>query len=152
MSSSASCDRDPLAVVIAIERDAQVTESDLALAGELQRSLIFDRTARGVDADGAPFAPYAESYAKKRAKSGRQTSVVDLLWSGRMLQAVRVVTRAALGEVALVVYGDEAVRAGAHNDSVPGRLPRRGWFAANDSDVDRIARLLERLVGKRVNS
>jgi len=127
-SSSALLTRDPLAIVVSIERAAQVIESDLALAGDLMRSVILDKTARGVDVDGNAFAPYAPSYAKKRTKSGRTAAPVNLLWSGRMLQSLRVVTSVALNEVALVIYGAGAVRAEAHNLS--GRhLPQRHWHA-----------------------
>jgi hypothetical protein len=152
MPSSASLDRDPLAVVVSIEHAAQVTDVDLELAGELQRSTILDRTARGVDVDGTPFAPYAKPYAKTRTKSGRKASPVDLLWSGKMLQSLRVVVNKALNEVALVIYGEESVRAGAHNNGVPGKLPQRRWLGANEADAGRIAKLLERLVSKRVGA
>ena len=152
MPSSASFDRDPLAIVLTAERAMQVTEVDLQLAAELQRSTILQRTAQGVDVDGAPFAPYAESYAKKRTKGGRNASPVTLLWSGRMLQSLRIVVAVALNEVALVIYGEEAVRAGAHDSGVPGRLPKRHWLGATVADVERIAKLLEQLVSKRVGA
>jgi hypothetical protein len=151
MSSSASFDRDPLAVVVTLEHAAQVTEVDLELAGEMMRSTILEKTARGVDVDGTPFAPYAPAYAKKRTKSGRNAKV-DLLWSGKMLQALRIVVNRALNEVALVIYGEESVRAGAHDSGVPGRLPRRHWLGATVADTERIAKLLERLVSKRVGA
>ena len=45
MPSSASLTRDPLAVVVSIERAMQVTEPDLGLAGDLMRSVVLEKTA-----------------------------------------------------------------------------------------------------------
>ena len=109
MPSSASFDRDPLAIVLSAEHAAQVTGVDLELAGEMMRSTTKQRTARGVDVDGTPFAAYAPSYAKKRTKSGRSASPVDLFWSGRMLAALTIVTNSAIKEVALVIYNPDEV-------------------------------------------
>lgn len=152
MPSSASFDRDPLAVVVSIEDATKVTEIDLELSGDLMRSIILERTARGVDVDGNAFAPYSQPYAKKRAKSGRKAAPVDLLWSRRMLQSLRIVVNKALNEVALVVYGsEESVRAAAHNEGA-AKMPRRRWLAASQADAARIAKLLEALISKRVGA
>jgi phage gpG-like protein len=152
MPSSASLDRDPLSVVVSIEHAAQVTDVDLQFVGDAAKSLIADRTRRGLDVDGAPFAPYSKAYAKTRTKSGRNASPVNLSWSGKMLQSITVVINRALNEVSLKPYAEEEARAAAHQFGVPGKLPQRRWFGVNEADAGRIAKLLERLVSKRVGA
>ncbi len=50
------------------------------------RELILRRTAAGTDAQGRPFTPYSEGYAKRKG-----TSRVDLKLSGAMLNAITIV-------------------------------------------------------------
>ena len=51
----------PVDLILKLRKAAQPTEGDLLYAGQRQRTRILDRTARGVDADGHPFAPYSEN-------------------------------------------------------------------------------------------
>lgn len=46
--------------ILEIKDAMKVTEGDLLAAGMSQRTRILDRTSRGVDVDGAPFAAYSE--------------------------------------------------------------------------------------------
>lgn len=70
-----------------------VTREDMAAVGQLVRQRILERTARGVDAEGRPFAPYSDRYAEtKRGELG--TSGVDLTVSGEMLRAITYEVRA----------------------------------------------------------
>jgi len=66
-----------------------VTKDDMAAVGQLIRQRIIERTARGVDAKGRPFAPYSQAYRElKREQLG--ASGVDLTISGEMLRAMVV--------------------------------------------------------------
>ncbi len=58
----AASGRDPDEVFVDLERALTPTVSDMALAGELVKTDIRDKTASGVDVDGAPFAPYSTSH------------------------------------------------------------------------------------------
>jgi hypothetical protein len=67
-----------------------VTREDMAAAGQMLRQRIVDRTARGVDAEGQPFAAYSDGYAEQKRKAGVGTGGVDLTVSGEMLRAITV--------------------------------------------------------------
>lgn len=65
------------------------TKADWDFVGQMIRQRILERTARGVDASGAPFARYSEAYAiEKEQELGHGD--VDLTVSGGMLQAMGV--------------------------------------------------------------
>jgi hypothetical protein len=68
-------------------RQNLVTRQDWDAVAQLIRSRILERTARGVDAQGQPFAPYSASYDEaKREQLG--SSGVNLTVSGEMLRAI----------------------------------------------------------------
>jgi hypothetical protein len=50
---------DPQARLLAIRRAIEPRDADLLYAGQRQRARILERTARGIDVDGRPFAPYS---------------------------------------------------------------------------------------------
>lgn len=50
---------DPLKVVIRLKKAATPTVGDALYGGQRQRSRVLLRTGKGVDADGAKFAPYS---------------------------------------------------------------------------------------------
>jgi hypothetical protein len=151
---------DPVAAIRALRAAANATEGDLLYALQRQRSRILKRTAAGVDADGAAFAPYSLRYAKKKAAYGR--TGVDL--RGRnapnMLQAI-VTTAGGLSssdestggdsdapahEGSIAFYDERAaLLAQVHNEG-EGRQPRRHFFAASDEDVLE----MERDIGERI--
>lgn len=63
------------------------TKDDMAAVGQLVRQRIIERTARGVDAKGQPFAPYSDTYRDlKRDQLG--STGVNLTVSGEMLRAM----------------------------------------------------------------
>jgi hypothetical protein len=62
------------------------TREDMAAVGQMIMRRIVDRTARGVDAQGNPFAPYTTEYAEAKRKGIRSSGTVDLTVSGEMLR------------------------------------------------------------------
>jgi hypothetical protein len=58
--------------------------------GLLARETIRRRTARGISADGTPFAPYSKSYALQKGKA-LGPGPVNLTVSGDMLNALQIV-------------------------------------------------------------
>ena len=62
------------------------TREDMAAVGQAIMRRIVDRTARGVDAEGNPFAPYTPEYAEAKRKGIRSSGTVDLSVSGEMLR------------------------------------------------------------------
>ncbi len=59
--------------------------------GLLARETIRRRTARGISADGLPFAPYSLGYIKQKAKQLGSAAQVNLTVSGAMLNALQIV-------------------------------------------------------------
>ncbi len=66
------------------------TREDMAAVGQLIRQRIVERTARGVDAEGQPFAPYTTAYADAKRDELRSAGGVDLTVSGEMLRAIAI--------------------------------------------------------------
>ena len=67
-----------------------VTKEDMRELGLLARERILERTQRGIDADGQPFAPYSEQYARDKAAALGATGV-NLQVSGNMLNQLQIV-------------------------------------------------------------
>ena len=63
---------------------------DMAAVGQLVRQRILDRTARGVDAQGQPFAPYSAGYAEAKREALGSGGTVDLMVSGEMMRAITI--------------------------------------------------------------
>ena len=59
---------------------------DMAAVGQFILGRIRDRTSRGVDAKGQPFASYSDGYDKAKRKALRSSGDVNLEVSGEMLR------------------------------------------------------------------
>ncbi len=68
---------DPGRHILKIEAATRATTGDLLNAGQILRTRIRERTAQGIDANGAPFAAYSPGYAKRK-NAALGSSVVDL--------------------------------------------------------------------------
>lgn len=68
-------------------RQNLLTREDMVAVAQMIRQRIVERTARGVDASGRPFAPYSPGY-EKRKRDELRTSGVNLTVSGEMLRAI----------------------------------------------------------------
>lgn len=67
-----------------------VTREDLAAVGQFIRQRILERTRRGLDAQGQPFAPYSAGYREQKADALGTAGTVNLALSGHMLGAMMV--------------------------------------------------------------
>lgn len=75
------------AALDAIEQ-AELTARDWDLIGQRAVVLILERTERGLNGYGLPFARYAPSTAKRRQRAGRSPTIVTLAYSGRMMASL----------------------------------------------------------------
>ena len=75
---------------VPLTQEVLTTKEDMVAVGQLIRQRILDRTARGVDAEGQPFAPYSEDYAKTKREALGSSGAVDLTVSGEMLRAITI--------------------------------------------------------------
>ncbi len=154
MSFKTSSGGDPLSIIVPIRQALEVNAEDMRYMIERQKARIIDRTTRGVDVNGRTFVGYSPAYAKRRSKSGRSSSV-NLTWSGRMLKAL-VVKEVSRNSATIGVYGEEGVRAAAHNAG-EGKMPQREFIGASPEDAqlmlnDISARMMARAKGGRLNA
>lgn len=70
-----------------------VTRDDMAAVGALVRQRIVERTARGVDASGQPFAAYSPDYAERKREELGGSGSPDLMVSGEMLRNITIEVR-----------------------------------------------------------
>jgi hypothetical protein len=123
---------EELRVLLASVAEDGLTLTNTQLADIANRALlgIKRRTLRGIDYQGQAFAPYAASYVRFRIKKGRQTSPVNLSFSGVMLNALR--GGAFNGAARVTITGDAGRIANFHNSNRSRRkLPQRRFL-----DVD----------------
>jgi hypothetical protein len=73
---------------VVLDKPVLTTRDDMLAVGDLIRRRIMERTARGVDAQGQPFAPYFEGYRDQKREELGATGGVDLMVSGEMLRAM----------------------------------------------------------------
>jgi hypothetical protein len=132
LSFQTSSGKSPSTVVLELKKNLQPTAADMRYAAERQKARIIRRTNLGVDVDGAPFKEYSAGYAKRKQKSGRRATPVNLTWSGRMLKALMISRVTDRGYV-LGIYNDEGVRAHAHNEGL-GHQPRRHFIGASSKE------------------
>jgi hypothetical protein len=66
--------KNPQERILQIKKDVMPTEGDALYAGQLQRSRILERTSRGIDVDGAAFAPYSTKGPFYYSPNGKLTA------------------------------------------------------------------------------
>lgn len=119
----------------------------MARLGALAQFRIKERTGKGIDVHGRPFAPYSDEWGEARREKGRQTSRPDLNFSGRMWGGLD--QSAAEGTVELFFTGFDATKAHGHNYGVRqnaffGPTPQREFFGLNDKDEEALTREVRR--------
>jgi hypothetical protein len=130
-----------------------ITAQLLVDMAEEVRSAILKRTARGLDYKGKPFKPYSRRWKAERRKRGKQTSRVDLNFTGRMLGDVLTMIDPASGR-AVVSFGGSGTGGGLayyHNVSGAGSSRvRREFFALSEEDKENLKKMLEEHIDRVV--
>ena len=92
---------DPVAAAHELELALQPTQGDILLAGQIFRSRVVQRTAHGLDVDGAPFAPYKSRgkpyYFYPEGGAGRSAEQRSKQTAGRYKKTGKVGQRTRLG-------------------------------------------------------
>jgi len=96
-------------------------------AGADVKNEVVSRMDRGIDTQERPLIPYSDAYAKKRAKTGRESSRVTMTYSGRMRRAIQVVAAPDSVAVGIPPGRHESVYGAAHQYGL-GHMPQRRWF------------------------
>ncbi len=123
-----------------------ITAQLLADLAEEARSAILRRTARGLDYKGMPFKSYSRRWMAERRKRGKQTSRVDLNFTGRMLSDVLTRIDPANGRAVVSFGGSGTGSRLAYYHHVSGAgssRVRREFFALSEGDVENLKKMLE---------
>jgi hypothetical protein len=144
----------------------QVTDDILAtLETALYRALVDEeaeiqiRTRSGQGPDGEPFPDYSKGYAKFREKRGRNTSPVDLTFTGNMLNSSEVggglqttVNRDGVQITGEMFFNDTTAPDPRSGKQVSAR-DKAGWndatrpfFSLNETQVNRIVEKLDKAI------
>jgi hypothetical protein len=101
----------------------------LKILAHIRRN-IQRRTKVGRDADNSPFKGYTTGYKKVRAKAGKKISRPNLIWTGRMLLAIKL---------KLIKHGGKLYFPDtAENDKAVGNDNKREFFALSKKDEEYI--------------
>ena len=93
------------------------------------RTIIAERTAKGVDVNNAPFKPYTATYAAFRSRNGRTVNP-NLMFTGRMLASMKVTADKRKG-VLFFSRSEEARKAAFNNRT-------RRFFDLSKNELNRI--------------
>jgi len=114
------------------KRIKKASRKALSKASAFVEFTVKRRTASGRGLNGS-FTPYAASTKRSRGKRGRQTGVVDLFDSGRMLGAMT--SKALSPSLGVVFFLDaDARRRAMWHHTGAGHLPVRKWFDVNNRE------------------
>lgn len=111
----------------------------VSLSSALTR-MISRIQSRGVGSDGAGLKAYSPAYAKKKASRGRNTSTVDMTFSGDMLRNLDVSVTSNLQET----VGEIKFRSSREAAKARGNLEHRpNWFGLTENEFDQIVNEIE---------
>ena len=129
----------------------RIIDKGILQAGFQLLDIIRTKTAKGVDFENRPFAPYSEGYLKKLQKEGRSTKV-DLFYSGRMLGALtpsgRTIKKTGRNK-ATVMFSNSQMRQRALFNQVLNE-PNRKFFGFNDRTEKIINKQFQRFIKKEL--
>lgn len=115
----------------------------------LSMLLIKKRTAKGVDVEGNPFAPYSPAYALFLDEKGR-SSDVNLFFRGHMLASMTARNESETRATIFFSDSRQAAKAHGHHVGNPKRkLPKREFFALNCSDIERLVEEAKSFIEER---
>jgi phage gpG-like protein len=111
--------------------------------------MMIDRTKKGIDIDGMPFAPYSPQYIKYKGEAGRVTDPVNLQFNGEMHRSMLVV---ATNNNANISYGDRQRALVALYHQTGNGQPQRKHFGFTSEQARRIMDMLTDAIRKAVKS
>jgi len=164
---------DPIAQFRLAKFASDPTREELLFGGQLMIATIRERTFAGTDVDGAPFAPYSERYAARKAKSVGG-GLVNLFGTGHhthMLNELQTIIAADGKGFNVGIYTNDELeqRARVHNEGLTVRtrlgtgkgkpkkggvssfaMPRRRWLDASISEVEDVYRAIGERIDERL--
>ena len=111
--------------------------------------IIRTKTAKGMDFNDNPFAPYSQGYLNKLNKEGKSTKV-DLFYTGRMMGALtpggRTIKKTGTNKITLGFSNSQMLQRALFNQ-VLGKN-KREFFGFNDRTANIIRKQFNRFVQK----
>ena len=126
-----------------------VGASAMKKIGDEAVRMMIDRTKKGIDIDGMPFAPYSPQYIKYKGEAGRVTDPVNLQFNGEMHRSMVVV---ATNNNANISYGDRQRALIALYHQTGNGQPQRKHFGFTSEQARRIMDMLTTAIRKAVKS
>ena len=128
-----------------------IIEKGILQAGFQLLDIIRTKTAKGIDINDIPFAPYSSSYLKQLQREGKPTKV-DLFNTGRMMGALtpggRTVRKTGRHKITLG-FSNAQMRQRALFNQVLGKTNRE-FFGFNDRTANIIRKQFNRFVEKEL--
>jgi len=126
-----------------------IIEKGILQGGFQLLDIIRTKTAKGIDFNDRPFAPYSQGYLNKLNKEGKSTKV-DLFYTGRMMGALtpggRTVKKTGTNKITLG-FSNSQMRQRALFNQVLGKT-KREFFGFNDRTANIIRKQFNRFVQK----
>lgn len=105
---------------------------------ELIKDDIKDRMKKGVDVNNDTMNDYKPNYKKKKENAGKYTGVVNLKWTGTLLNSLQGKTNGIITSVEPA--SDQLLKA-------EGNQARRNWFGLSSSGREKILSYAREFLG-----
>jgi N12 class adenine-specific DNA methylase len=126
-----------------------IIEKGILQGGFQLLDIIRTKTAKGMDFNDNPFAPYSQGYLNQLNKEGKSTKV-DLFYTGRMMGALtpggRIIKKTGTNKITLG-FSNSQMRQRALFNQVLGKT-KREFFGFNDRTANIIGRQFNKFVAK----
>jgi hypothetical protein len=126
-----------------------IIEKGILQGGFQLLDIIRTKTAKGMDFNDNPFAPYSQGYLNQLNKEGKSTKV-DLFYTGRMMGALtpggRTIKKTGTNKITLG-FSNSQMRQRALFNQVLGKTKRK-FFGFNDRTANIIRKQFNRFVQK----
>ena len=126
-----------------------IIENGILQGGFQLLDIIRTKTAKGMDFNDNPFAPYSQGYLNQLNKEGKSTKV-DLFYTGRMMGALtpggRTIKKTGTNKITLG-FSNSQMRQRALFNQVLGKT-KREFFGFNDRTANIIRKQFNRFVQK----
>ena len=131
----------------------RIIDKGVLQAGFQLLDIIRTKTAKGIDFNDRPFAPYSQGYLKQLQKEGKPTKV-DLFNTGRMLGALtpsnRTIKKTGKNK-ASVMFSNSQMRQRALFNQVLNE-PKREFFGFNNKTENIINKQFKRFIEKELKN
>nr|BDD47025.1 hypothetical protein 20 [Balneolaceae bacterium] len=128
----------------------------LEKAGMAFRTLVKERTQKGVDIHGQSFRPYSRQYLRIRRKLGRPADPVDLTIDDATGMIAKITHKVELSKGNVTAYISDSIKSRiGYYHAVSGagvNRVKRQWWGLSDPQIERITKIINVDLDKILNS